>query len=444
MPTYTVTDPASGKTLTITGPTPPSESMLNVMFKKTQDAPAASSGPSLRDRAANAMGIGPAVGATVGSMAGGVPGAAIGGAAGTGFEQLVRHAKEIPGALKDVASNLVSHPRETLGGFVEGAKEGATDAGISAAVNAGLEYGGQAVMNKVGSAAKAVYRGYLKPSLAGHSIKDAQAIVDTAIAEGLPIDKIGKERAQTLITSLKGQVKQILNDRQHISQNAFGDIDLHEVANKVRTFAKDKYYRAGRPTGDFEAAMKVADNIDAHPSLNLPPGQPPGPQPVTLTEANEVKRTLQSSAGDLAFGVQRSAGTEAEKHGAYQIRTELEKRASAIGPLNARESKLIDVAKALNHAIEREANQNALVGVKSVLAAGAGGAEYGRTRDPFAAVTTALAARALMTPAVASRAAILASKLGKVPGVVPATAARVALAVVSEAEGQSGQIPQEP
>lgn len=382
----------------------------------------------------NMAGAGPMAGGTIGGIVGGVPGAALGGAAGSGYEQLIRHGKELPGALVDTVKGLVSHPRETLGGMAEGMGQGLQNAGIAAASNAALEYGGQKVMGALGSAAKAVYRGYLKPSLAGTSRAKSQSIVNAAIKEGLPIAQVGKERADVLIKELKTEVESILKKRQPIAQTVHGDIDLKGVADQVRQFARRKYYKPGRPVTDFEAAMKVADNIDSHPALGVPPGSVPVSTPATLTEANEVKRALQQSAGDRAFGMERSAATEAEKRGQHILRKELETRAPAIAPLNARESKLIDVAKALQGAIEREANQNALVGVKSVLAAGAGGVEYGRTGDPTTALVKALAVRALLTPAAASRAAILASRLAKVPGVVPASAARVAIAVASEAQ----------
>ena len=182
--------------------------------------------------------------------------------------------------------------------------------------------------------------------------------------------------------------------------------------------------------------MRVADNIDAHPSLNIPPGSAPGPLPRDLEAANEAKRTLQNSAGDRAFGVERTAATEAEKKGAYELRKEIEYRAPAVGPLNARESKLIDAAKAISRAVEREANQNSLVGVKTVLAAGAGGAEYGRTGDPYTAAAKALALRAALKPEVASKMAIVAYKIGqRIPGTAPASAARLALAAL-QGEGQ--------
>jgi len=379
-----------------------------------------------------ATGAGPMVGSTVGAIAGGVPGAILGGAAGRGYQDLYEHAKEIPGAVADVASGLVNNPSETLGGFVEGAKEGLIDTGLAGAIGGAMEYGGNLAMKGAQNFAGAVYRGYLKPSLAAVNVKKAQQIVQTALDEAIPLTNKGIAKATSTISELKAEVNRILAARQNISQTVHGDIDLHDIAEKVRQFARDKYYKAGSPSEDFEAAMKVADNIDKHPSLGLPPGAQPGPTPVTLTKADETKTALRASAGKNAFGVERSAAQEAEKLGARELRLAEEARAPAIAPLNARESKLLDAAKAIRQAVERDANQNPLYGVKTIASVGFGGEEYGRTGDPWTAAAKGLGARYLLRPEVVSQVAILAYRIGKLPGVAPASAARLALAALSE------------
>ncbi len=90
------------------------------------------------------------------------------------------------------------------------------------------------------------------------------------------------------------------------------------------------------------------------------------------------------------------------------------------------------MARAVAQGVEREANQNRLVGVKTVASALAGGAEYQRTGDPYTAAAKAMALRYALSPEVASRMAIYAYRLGKIPGVAPAMAARLGLAVLSE------------
>lgn len=382
---------------------------------------------------------GPVVGATVGSLAGGVPGAAIGGAAGRGYQTLIEHAGEIPGAVRDVMSGLVNQPAATLRGAMSGMVEGAADAGISGAVGGVVDAAGGLAMRAirpvmkavVDPVAQAVYRGYLKPSLAAGSRGKAQEIVRTAIAEGIPISNRGTAKAQTLIDALNHKVDALIK--------ASGDrVDLKSIANDVRAWARQEYYKPGVALDDYDAAMAVADRIDRHPSLNIPPGVNPSRIDVPMPKAQEVKRGLQRSA-NYESASKRSAENAAEKRGAATARTTIESKVPAVAPLNARESRLLDTMKAVKAAVEREKNQNALVGVKSVLSVGAGGVEYGRTGDPAAAAAKGLALRLALTPAVASRMALYASRFAAQAPAVPADlAARLAYAVLQDEGEQQG------
>lgn len=351
-------------------------------------------------------GIGGTVaGLGVGGVPGAVGGAALGGAAGEAAKQLINRAR---GAAAPATP-----------------AEAATDIGTQGAAQGALELGGQMVPRALGTAATAVYRGYLKPSLAKASVGEARQIVQTALDEGLPVAKSGVDAAISRIGELNQEVKKVLDLQT-------GTVDLHSIAERVRAFARQKFYKPGAPMEDFNAAMKVADTIDAHPSLNLPSPMTGTQQFVSPTRANEVKQALGQDAG---FGIERAATQEAQKQGYRATREAIEAAqttGSPIGPLNARESKLIDAARSIRQAVEREANQNALVGVKSVLAAGMGGADYYRTGDPYSAAAKALAVRLALSPEVATRAAIVAYRLGKLPGMglLPSQAARLAIATM--------------
>ncbi len=374
--------------------------------------------------AAGAFSLGPSLGATVGGFAGGAPGAALGGAAGAGYQELWKHAGEILPAAKDVASNLFSHPLETLSGFGRGAAEGAMNAGIAGGVQGAMDLAGTALMSGLGAGAKAAYRGYLKPSLAKNAVGKGDQIVETALQEALPITKSGSAHAQEVIAALRQQVDDVL-------AHTPGTVDLATIAAKVRDFAKRTYYRPGRSMEDFDAAMRVADRLDAHPALpNL--GRPV--TDVSLPVANQVKRDLQEGVGTSQWGLPSKAAKSTEKVASRETRLAIEAKAPTVATLNARESKLIDAARAIDRAVAREANQSLTHGVKTGLSGMVGGEEYYRTRDPWVAATKALAVRAALTPAVASRAAIVASRLGKLSGAAPATVARVAILAASRPE----------
>lgn len=438
--------------------------------------PATARGKPARSWTDTAVDLLPAVGGTVGGIVGGIGGTAFGmgvggvpgamggaallGGAGEGAKQLInraRGASDVPTSATDAAGDIA------LQGGVQGALEG-----VGAAVGPALVKGGQAV-----------YRGYLKPSLSAKNLPKADEIVRTAINESLPVTKAGAAQAQKVIGQLRTQADNILASMP-------GEVDLHVVADKLRTWARTVYDRPGRAPSDLEAAMEVANRIDKHPSLG--PAAPAGTvsrgatssygtaswtvehngkylgsfdseaqalkfiedtlpansaRPVALTVANQVKRDMQSGASS-AFGVKSGAEKSAEKQGSRLLRQDIEAVAPEVGPINARESKLIDAAKALERATGREGNLSKVYGTRMLVAGTVGGgAEYKRSGDPYRATAMSVALAAGMHPALATRVAFLAAQLGaKMPGQAPAAVARAAMQAVSEAQEQSDHVPQ--
>ncbi len=432
MPTYIYTTP-KGRRVSVRGDSEPTPEQLEVIFREAGvlDAPAESASSN------SPFDVGPAIGATVGGFALGAPGAMLGGAAGRGYQTLVERASEIPSAVTDVLGNVVNEPVATMRGFVEGAKQGATDMAIAGGVSGALDAVGGAVMRGIGGLGRAAYRGYLKPSLAESQIAKAPQIVDTLIDEAIPLTESGSQRAQQVISELRAEVK------RHLAQSS-GRLDLKQVADRVRQFARQKYYKPGVPVEGFDAAMRVADNIDNHPSLGLPPGARPTRVDVSMTQADDVKRGIGTSVGDNNFGVDRGATKSTQKRAYAVMRQGMESKVPEIRPLNRRESRLIDAAKALDRAIGREGNKSLVNGVTTLMSGAIGAGEYARTGDPYVAATEALIARTALAPSVATRAAIVAARLGKTSGAAPATVARAVVAALSEADEQSDNIPSEP
>lgn len=334
--------------------------------------------------------IGGAGGTVLGMGVGGVPGA-IGGATAGGFAG--EAARQLTNRWRDAEAPATP---------MEAAKDIAIEGGVQGA----SEAVGGAIAKGVGALGKAVYRGYLKPSLAGHAIDKAREIVETGIRESLPVTAGGEARAARLIGQINAQVSAALKQSGE-------KVDLHGIAERVRGFAKRTFDRPGSPSVDFDAAMRVADDIDKHASLGIPAGANPTRIDVPVAQGNEVKQGLDRAIGDTGFGVERTAATEARKVGRHAAREAIEAKVPGVGPLNAREAKLIDAMDAIQKAAGREENKNPLTGVSTVLsAAGAGGAAYGASGDPATALLSAAVVRGMITPAVATRAGYLAAKLG--------------------------------
>ena len=358
-------------------------------------------------------GIGGTVaGMGVGGVPGAVGGAALGGSAGEAIKQLTNRARgaEAPATPGDAATAI----------------------GLSGGVNAAMELGGQVVPRALTATGRAVYRGYLKPSLAKANVAKARGIVDAALKEAIPITESGVANAGQVIRELRTQVDELL-------AKTTGRVDVHQIADRVRAFAKGKYFKPGVPTESYDAALKVADSIDAHPSLNLPAGAKPTRIEISLSEANQMKRGIDTAIGESNFGLPGGSATRVtQKVGRRTLRQAIEQHAPDVGPINAREGLVIDARQAVQQAVGREQNRNQTFGVPSLFAGAVGGAEYARTRNPYSAAATALALRAGLHPAIASRAAIVAFRLGqKMSGAIPANISRIALQAVLEAQQEA-------
>jgi hypothetical protein len=383
----------------------------------------------------------PAIGGTIGQIIDGPGGAFVGGLTAERMRQYANAAtgvEPLPGQL-DASGRML----------LQGAEQ------------AGLAYAGEQVPKALTAGAQAVYRSYLKPSLAGKMLPKAAEVVNTALREGLAIGERGAAKAEQIISGLNDQVQELL-------KNSTGEIDLHEVADRVRMWATKTFYKPGVAEGDYEAALKVADSLDKHATLEVTKQVPvtktvnssivdesgkPFTREVTtnknvtsyrrnvpMTEAQSSKQGLQYSARN-AYGVQSEATTTAQKVAGSELRQAIETQVPKVGPLNARESKLIDAAEAIDRAIGREANQYKIHGGKAIVAGIIGSEEGARTGDPWSAAVKAAAVYYGLQPGVASRAAIVASRLGRMSGVAPASAARIAIAAVT---GQSRAEPEQP
>lgn len=366
---------------------------------------------SWTDTAVDAL---PMVGGTVGGILGGlsgiptlglgsVPGAITGattlGAGGEALKQLINRSRgvEAPASPLDAAKDIA------LQGGIQGGAEA-----VGGLVTKGLTTG-----------ANAVYRGYLKPSLAGNKLAKAGQIVQTALDEALPITRGGTQKAQRVISELRAKVDDIIASTP-------GVIDLKQLADRVRGFARQRYFKPGADLTDYQQALGVADKLDMHPALGLPPGARPTRVDVPLTTANETKRALDTSIKEAGFGVPTGAKKTTEKFARTALKQGLETKAPDIGPLNARESKLIDAAQAIAKAVEREANQSKLYGVKTLAALGGGGAAGAASGDPYVGAAVSMAGRRLLETDAMSWTSILAHRFAKELGVGMSSALRLA------------------
>lgn len=391
----------------MTGPRPPTEAEIRQAFEAAarQDPRMARppSTPSMAERATATLPyVGGAVGGLLGAPAGllgVVGGATLGGGAGEAYRQLANRAFGLPTPTTPAAA-AVDIGREGLG-------QGA------------MELGGGLLTQGIGRGARAIYRGYLKPSLARSRLRTVQMQVETALREKLPIGEAGRAR----LTQLKGR---LTHDIDQLIRMAKGtdQVEKNAIVRRINDLAA-RYMKQDRPEADVEAIRRVARQLHENPAV---------PDIMTRAQAQDLKKAAYQMAED-AYG--SSAAKEAQKRKAFGLRVGIERATaeparSQLVAANLRLGRLLEVEPSVLRAIEREANKDVLLGWRSLASLGAGAGYGAAMHDPFLAATIALGARTALSPNLMSRAAIYASRLRRVPGAIPANVARVAVAAAMQ------------
>jgi hypothetical protein len=223
MPEYTVRDSHSGRTVTLRGDSPPTETELEEIFSSLpQQAAAKAATPAAPPRtwgqAVNDAlpAVGGAVGGIIGAGLGGIPasagGAAIGGAAGKGFQGFFSHAAEIPGALKDIASNIYNgYGDATVEGFKQGMVEGGKSALGRGAVEGATDMaGGAAGKYLIAPAARGLIKTAYRPTL--EALKINPNIAQDILDKGIGLSKKGLAKAEGLTSSAKQYAESLVDD----------------------------------------------------------------------------------------------------------------------------------------------------------------------------------------------------------------------------------------
>lgn len=376
-----------------------------------EDAPLADDEPSVMDSTATKVGRWLP---TIGGMAGGLAGTAGGPLVAAGLS-----------ALGGAAGRMGQRVIEGAQGYAvpEGA-DLALDAAGAGAAQGTAELVGAGAAKALSAGGRAVYRGYLKPPLSERMLPKGEQMVTTAIREGLPVSEGGKEAGERLIGELKAEVDGLL-------QGSNRQVDIKAVANRIRRFARSRYYRPGTDLSDFHAAMSVADSIDNHPSLGIPSGVNPTSIRVRLADGNEIKRALDRSIGETQFGVTSGAKTSTQKAARHEINQALRAQMPAIGPLNTRESHLIDTVKAIERAVARESNTNQLTGWRSIVSGATAATGVATGQDSDTSIAMGVFMRAGLDPRVATRLAITSVRASKQLGLGLTEAMRLAMAAGS-------------
>jgi hypothetical protein len=291
MPTYTVRDPRSGKTVKLTGDSPPTEQELEGIFAKM--APAEPE-RSWTDAAVDAL---PAVGGTLGGIVGGiggtvagfgvggvpgaVGGAAIGGAGGEALRQLAERARgnAAPATAMDAATGI--------------AKEGA--------IQGGLELAGAGIARGASAVGRGLVENAVRPTMS--LVREFPDVINTIVKERLPVGGFlpgvakGSERAIAKLGVASQSVKALLEKAaQEGTEFSSGRI-AQPVIGLIDDIAK-------QPLGEAQQ-KQLGDMITEF--LNRHPG------PLTPPAVKELKSRAQAIAKPVYRAVEKGFPVTAEQ-----------------------------------------------------------------------------------------------------------------------------------
>lgn len=223
-------------------------------------------------------------------------------------------------------------------------------------------------------AGRAMYQSALKPTKAVlNGIRSVDGpdgarrlLVDTGLAEGIPVTARGAAKAERLIDSLNTEVTR----RIQAAERAGATVDGKAVEHAIRQVADD-FSQQVNAQPELSAIDTVANNFARNPEVAAPvapatpanfaqgriAGAPAQTQagPIPIATAQRMKQnTYKGLRGK--YGRELGGTIEAEKAGARALKEGISQAVPDVAALNAREGSLIPLEQALADAMRRRGN----------------------------------------------------------------------------------------
>lgn len=285
--------------------------------------------------------------------------------------------------------------------------DGAMGGGVLTAAPA-MAQGGVKLLQGI---ARRLYGGLLKPKQGlKDSFGDAKEIAGTLLNERAAISKGGLEKVQGRLADSRNTAMQMVKDAEGAGMQGVVAKDvISEFGPVVKELRKRVDIGQANELGQVGVRGKRILATTRRTGGDIP-----------LTKAQALKETAQDASSGAYRAMERggqkqlSADDLLDTATARGLKQGIERKVPGVKAQNARTQKLIGGRSALEDAIEREANNNMLGGMRDIgaLVAGIGGTAAG---GPVLGATGAAILRGMATPSIGSRAAIglnEASKLG--------------------------------
>lgn len=329
----------------------------------------------------------PAIGATIGGILGNAPGAALGGAGGKAWSNVV---KGVTGR------KPFGTPMEAAGDVaLEGAIQGGLQR-VSGKLSDGLVSGGRRLYGGLAKVPKAVKEGF----------GGGDAVVDTLIGEGATISGKGLDKVTGRLGQSRADALQMVQDAAPTATT----VSPREVIGEFGPVVKELRNRA-----DIGQASELAAVGERGKRLVGSMNRGAG---TDVVRAQTLKETAQDAASgayrarDRGATKQLSADDLLDEATAKGFRKSVESRVPGVSAQNRRTQQLLGAKLALESAVERTGSNNA-VGLRDVIALGAGSGAGAIAGGPAGAIAGTLLTRILQSPRPGSGIAIAMDRLGR-------------------------------
>jgi hypothetical protein len=284
--------------------------------------------------------------------------------------------------------------------------------GVLGALKEGLIQGvGQAVAGPLGNmagrglkaGARRVYQGLLKPSKGAR--QQYPKLIETLVEARAPISQGGLRKVEGLMQRSAQQADDLVASHANAAPVRAGEV-VREFGDTVKGLRKR--IDIGQPSELSKVGARGRGLMRTDRGIGI-----------EIPRAQALKKTAQESANAGYRQAERgavkevSADTMLDKDVARGLRKAIEKRIPQIAPVNQRTQQLGGAKDALEDAMSREGNTLAFNGLRDFGAIGGGAAIGAASGSPVLGGGTGLLLKLLSTPAVGSRAAILANDAAK-------------------------------
>jgi hypothetical protein len=199
----------------------------------------------------------------------------------------------------------------------------------------------------------------LKPSAGGAKMKDfirgkvdVPPVVKTLLDEGVNVTPAGLRKVNEVITGVNRDIESAISGSKQV-------VYPEKVARATDALLADKTNQVA-PIADRAAVNDIADQF-----LSFHGGAPNYPlKPLTVQAAHEIKKGTYKAIGQRSYGEVKGAAVEAEKQLARGLKEGIEegvrKEGIEIGPMNAREGRLLDAREDLGRRVVTAGNRDPL------------------------------------------------------------------------------------